>query len=184
MYDILFASNFPLHFHIIVISCYIWHINGSGCGAMGRAWVFLTRGPVFDSRQTMVVSGRASNLTWSFATLVFKSVDPYWYLKQKTKYHQGFSQSITGYRDYKWTWVFLDRVFGVGVLSWCGLGPVVRGLLVFLGLGSPYKHKRITLGKNGACPTALQPIFYITMSIYHFHPTPDSFWIGDYELSY
>ena len=45
--------------------------------------------------------------------------------------------------------------FGVGVLywvfgvfSWWGLGPVVWGLLGFLGLGSLYKHKRINLGKK------------------------------------
>ena len=39
-------------------------------------------------------------------------------------------------------------VFGVGAFSWWGLGPVVWGLLGFLGLGSLYKHKRITLGKK------------------------------------
>ena len=39
-------------------------------------------------------------------------------------------------------------VFGVGVFIWWGLGPVVWGLLGFLGLGSLYKHKRITLGKK------------------------------------
>ena len=36
-------------------------------------------------------------------------------------------------------------VFGVGVFSWWGLGPVVWGILGFLGWGSLYKHKRITL---------------------------------------
>ena len=49
---------------------------GSGRGAMVRAWVFQTRGPVFDSRRTAVVSGRASDLKYSCATLVYKSVDP------------------------------------------------------------------------------------------------------------
>ena len=39
-------------------------------------------------------------------------------------------------------------VFGVGVFSWWGLGPLVWGLLGFLGWGSLYKHKRITLGKK------------------------------------
>ena len=39
-------------------------------------------------------------------------------------------------------------VFWVGVFSWWGLGPVVWGLLVFLGWGSLYKHKRITLGEK------------------------------------
>ena len=38
--------------------------------------------------------------------------------------------------------------FGVGVFSWWGLGPVVWALLGFLGWGSLYKHKRITLGKK------------------------------------
>ena len=45
-------------------------------------------------------------------------------------------------------------VFGVGVFSWWGLGPVVWGLLGFLGWGSLYKHKRITLGKKSClCDT-------------------------------
>ena len=40
--------------------------------------------------------------------------------------------------------------FGVGVLYWVlGLGPVVWGLLVFLGWGSLYEHKKINLEKNG-----------------------------------
>ena len=39
-------------------------------------------------------------------------------------------------------------VFGVGVFSWWGLGPLVWGLMGFLGWGSLYKHKRITLGKK------------------------------------
>ena len=50
---------------------------------MGRVWVFQSRGPVFDSRRTAVVSGRASDLKCSCATLVYKSVDPHWYLKKK-----------------------------------------------------------------------------------------------------
>ena len=37
---------------------------------------------------------------------------------------------------------------GNRVFSWWGLGPVVWGLLVFLGWGSLYKHKRITLGEK------------------------------------
>ena len=44
----------------------------------------------------------------------------------------------------------LDWVFGVGVFGWWGLGPVVLGLLGFLGWGCLYKHKRVTMGKNGA----------------------------------
>ena len=56
-------------------------IQWSGRGAMGRVWVFQSRGPVFDSRRTAVVSGRASDLKCSCATLVYKSVDPHWYLK-------------------------------------------------------------------------------------------------------
>ena len=44
----------------------------------------------------------------------------------------------------------LNWIFGVEVFSWWGLGPVVWDLLGFLGWGSLYKHKRITLGKNGA----------------------------------
>ena len=44
---------------------------------------------------------------------------------------------------------FLD----VGVFSRWSLGPVVRGLQGFMGWGSLYKHKRITLGKNGAVQT-------------------------------
>ena len=43
---------------------------GSGCGAMGTAWVFQTRGPVFDSRRITEVSGRVSDLKCSYATLV------------------------------------------------------------------------------------------------------------------
>ena len=39
--------------------------------------------------------------------------------------------------------------FRVGVFIWRGSGPVVWGLLGFLGWGSLYKHIRITLGKNG-----------------------------------
>ena len=52
---------------------------GSGRGAMGKAWVCLPRSPVFDSRRTAVVSGRASDLKCSCAMLVYKSVDPIWY---------------------------------------------------------------------------------------------------------
>ena len=37
---------------------------------MGRAWVFQTRGPVYEFRRIMVVSGRASDLKCSCATLV------------------------------------------------------------------------------------------------------------------
>ena len=51
--------------------------SGSAGGAMGRAWVFQTRGLVFDSRRTAVVSGRASALKCSCATLVYKTVDPH-----------------------------------------------------------------------------------------------------------
>ena len=53
-----------------------------------------------------------------------------------------------------WVWGFgfgvgvLNWAFQVGVFSWWGLGPVVWGLLVFLGWGSLFKHKRITLGKK------------------------------------
>ena len=43
---------------------------GSSRGAMGRAWVFQTRCPVSDSRRITVVSGRASDLKCSCATLV------------------------------------------------------------------------------------------------------------------
>ena len=49
---------------------------GSGRGAMGRAGVFHSRRPVFDSRRTAVVSGRASDSKCSCTTLVYKSVDP------------------------------------------------------------------------------------------------------------
>ena len=45
------------------------------CGAMGRAWVFQTRGPMFDSRRTAVVSRRASDLKCSCATLVYKFIE-------------------------------------------------------------------------------------------------------------
>ena len=48
----------------------ICQMLGSGHGAMDRAWVFQTRGPVFDSRRNTVVSGRASDLKCSCATLV------------------------------------------------------------------------------------------------------------------
>ena len=70
---------------------------------MGGAWVFPTRGPLLDSRQNMVVSGRASDLKCSCATLLCKSVDHTntWYKKAKS--HQGFSQSITRYRDHSIT---------------------------------------------------------------------------------
>ena len=34
-------------------------MGGSGRAVMGRVWVFQMRGPVFDSRRIMVVSGRA-----------------------------------------------------------------------------------------------------------------------------
>ena len=37
---------------------------------MGKAWVFQSRGPVFDSRRITVVSGRAYDLKCSCATLV------------------------------------------------------------------------------------------------------------------
>ena len=47
-----------------------------------------------------------------------------------------------------WGFWVLDWVFGVWVFCWRGLGPVVWGLLGFLGWGSLYKHKRITLGKT------------------------------------
>ena len=57
---------------------------GSLRGATGREWVFQTRGPAFDARRIMEVSGRASDLKCSCATLVYKFVDTYWYLKQKT----------------------------------------------------------------------------------------------------
>ena len=40
-------------------------------------------------------------------------------------------------------------VFWVGVFSWGGLGAVVWGLLGLFSWGSLYKHKRITLEKNG-----------------------------------
>ena len=56
----------------------LWHImKGSGHGAMGKVWVFQSRGPVFDSRRTAVVSGRASDVKCSCVTLVYKSVDPH-----------------------------------------------------------------------------------------------------------
>ena len=42
---------------------------GSGRGAMGRAWVSQLKGPVFNSQWIMVVSGRASNIICSCATL-------------------------------------------------------------------------------------------------------------------
>ena len=43
-------------------------------------------------------------------------------------------------------------VFRVGVFSSWVVGPVVWGLLGYLGWGSLYKHKKITLGKNVATP--------------------------------
>ena len=49
---------------------------GSGRGALGRARVFQTRGPMFDSQLIAVVSERASDLKCYRATLVDKSVDP------------------------------------------------------------------------------------------------------------
>ena len=54
-------------------------------GAMGKSWVFQTRGPVFDSLQNMVVAGRASDLKCSCTTLICKTVHLYWYLKKNKK---------------------------------------------------------------------------------------------------
>ena len=48
-------------------------ITGNGRGAMGKAWVFQSRGTVFDSRRIAVVSGRAFELKCSCATQAYKS---------------------------------------------------------------------------------------------------------------
>ena len=45
----------------------------------------------------------------------------------------------------------LGQVCWVGVFSW-GIGPVVGGLLGFLGWGFLYKYKRITMGKLATQP--------------------------------
>ena len=58
---------------------------------------------------------------------------------------------VWGLRFSVWNWVF-----GVGVFSWWGFGPVVWGHLgFFLGLTLLYKHQRITLGKK---ETLRQPV--------------------------
>ena len=46
-----------------------------------------------------------------------------------------------------WGWGLILGFLGLGFSV---DGPVVWGLLGFLGWGSLYEHKRITLGKNGA----------------------------------
>ena len=61
----------------MIFTEYFWNFLGSGGGAMGRAWVFQTRARVFNSRWIAVVSGAASNLKCSCATLVYKSVALY-----------------------------------------------------------------------------------------------------------
>ena len=48
----------------------IRYFLGSGRGAMGRAWVFQTRGPAFSSRWCQ------DDFKCSCATLVYKAVDP------------------------------------------------------------------------------------------------------------
>ena len=68
---------------------------------MGKAWVFQSRGPVFDSGRVIVVSGRASDLKCS---CVPSGSSPYTSTDtetKKTKQHHGFSHGITGYRGHE-----------------------------------------------------------------------------------
>ena len=70
--------------------------------------------------------------------------------------------------------------FGVGVFSWWGLGPVVWGLLGFLGWGSLYKHKRITLGKKWCCTDSSQaPIIMHRLEWCYWHLSVHWQWAHD-----
>ena len=48
-----------------------WFQYWSSGGAMDRAWVFQSRGPMFDSWMITVVSGRTSDHKCTFATLLY-----------------------------------------------------------------------------------------------------------------
>ena len=61
---------------------------------MGRVWVFQTWGPVFISRQIMVVLGRVDYGGVSEGIQLKYSC-----AKLKNEQHQDFSQSIRGYWD-------------------------------------------------------------------------------------
>ena len=77
-------------------------MGGSGRAVMGRAWVFQMRGPVFDSRRIMVVSGRASDLKCSCATLV-QVCNPVLIFDIKNRVTSRIltKHLITGYQGYK-----------------------------------------------------------------------------------
>ena len=72
LYYVVHFSHKPhvCNAHVNIYLWCLWQNLGSGRGAMGRALVFQLKGLVFDSQWITVVSGRASDLKCSCATLV------------------------------------------------------------------------------------------------------------------